>query len=278
MADIRSIQDTVALNNGVKMPTLGLGTWRSADGAEVEQAVRDALDIGYRHIDTASFYKNEEGIGRALRASKLPREQIFVTTKVWNDAQRAGPGAVEKAFEESRSKLGLDVIDLYLVHWPVQGCFVRTWETMQKLLAAKKVRAIGVSNFLPHHLDQIKGQLVPAVNQIEWHVRLQSPELVKRCQKDGIVVEAWSPLMQGKIGQVPELLALAKQLGKTPAQVALRWGLQKGLVMIPKSVKRHRLEENAGLYDFKLTAEQVATLDKLDQNARIGPNPDAITF
>jgi methylglyoxal/glyoxal reductase len=272
-----SLTDTVTLNNGIRMPWLGLGTWRSTAGDEAYRSVRDALELGYRHIDTASIYKNEESVGQAVRDSGVPREQVFLTTKVWNDAIRGK--TAQQALEDSLKRLGFDYVDLYLVHWPVQNC-VQAYRDLEQLQRAGKTRSIGVSNFLIHHLDDLKasGAGVPAVNQIEWHLWLQSKPLVERCHRDGIVIEAWAPLMQGKIGDVKELAPIATRHGRTPAQVALRWGLQRGLVMIPKSVKRHRLEENARLFDFTLSAEEVATLDGLDRDHRIGPHPDKMTF
>jgi diketogulonate reductase-like aldo/keto reductase len=266
------------LNDGRSIPWLGLGTWRSSAGDEAYRAVLDSIELGYRHIDTAAFYKNEESVGQAVRDSGVPRGEVFVTTKVWNDALRAG--SVAQAVDDSLRKLNLGYIDLMLVHWPVREKHLDAYQELQRQQKAGKLKSIGVSNFLVHHLDDLKKQLnvVPVVNQIEWHVWLQSKPLVERCQRDGIVVEAWSPLMQGKIGEVKELATLATKYGKTPAQVALRWGLQRGLVMIPKSVKRHRIEENAKLFDFALDEADVNLLNSLDRNHRIGPNPDTISF
>lgn len=273
-----SIESTIRLNNGIEMPLLGIGTWRSRDGDEAYRSVRDALEIGYRHIDTASIYGNEESVGRAIRDSKLAREDVFVTTKLWNDDSRSGK--ISQALEASLKRLGLDQVDLYLVHWPVKEKFVGAYLGLEKLLDARKTRAIGVSNFLVHHLDELAkhASVVPAVNQIEWHPWLQSNDLLTRCTRAGIVVEAWAPLMQGKINDVPELASIAAAHRKTPAQVALRWGLQKDVVMIPKSVKRHRIEENAGLFDFDLSDDQMRRIDALDRGHRFGSHPDTFTF
>ena len=274
------ITDTVTLGNGVKMPHLGLGTWRSAEGAEVEQSVRWALEIGYRHVDTAAVYGNERGVGRAIRDSRVPREQVFVTTKVWNDDQRAGPDAVLRAFDESLRRLGTDYVDLYLVHWPVKGKYVEAWRALEQIYSSGRVKAIGVSNFLVHHLaDVLKvASVKPMVNQVEFHPRLVQRQLLDFCRRERIVQEAWSPLMKGKAGEVPLLRELAGKYGKTPSQVVLRWDLQHGVVTIPKSVRRERLVENADLFDFELSADEMAKVDALDRGERIGADPDHFNF
>jgi len=274
------ITDTVTLGNGVKMPHLGLGTWRSAEGAEVEQSVRWALEIGYRHVDTAAVYGNERGVGRAIRDSRVPREQVFVTTKVWNDDQRAGRDAVLRAFDESLRRLGTDYVDLYLVHWPVKGKYVEAWRALEQIYSTGRVKAIGVSNFLVHHLaDVLKvASVKPMVNQVEFHPRLVQRQLLDFCRNEGIVQEAWSPLMKGKAGEVPLLRELAGKYGKTPSQVVLRWDLQHGVVTIPKSVRRERLVENADLFDFELSADEMAKVDALDRGERIGADPDHFNF
>jgi diketogulonate reductase-like aldo/keto reductase len=275
-----SITDTVSLANGVAMPRLGLGTWRSAEGAEVEQSVRWALEIGYRHVDTAAVYGNERGVGRAIRDSNVPRERVFVTTKVWNDDQRGGRDAVLRAFDESLRRLGMDYVDLYLVHWPVKGKYVEAWRALEQIYSSGRAKAIGVSNFLVHHLqDVLKAARVrPMVNQVEFHPRLVQRDLLDFCRKEAIVPEAWSPLMKGKAGEVPLLRELAEKYGKTPSQVVLRWDLQHGVVTIPKSVRRERLAENADLFDFELSADEMAKVDALDRGERIGADPDHFTF
>ena len=274
------ITDTVTLGNGVKMPHLGLGTWRSAEGAEVEQSVRWALEIGYRHVDTAAVYGNERGVGRAIRDSRVPREQVFVTTKVWNDDQRAGRDAVLRAFDESLRRLDTDYVDLYLVHWPVKGKYVEAWRALEQIYSTGRVKAIGVSNFLVHHLaDVLKvASVKPMVNQVEFHPRLVQRQLLDFCRRERIVQEAWSPLMKGKAGEVPLLRELAGKYGKTPSQVVLRWDLQHGVVTIPKSVRRERLVENADLFDFELSADEMAKVDALDRGERIGADPDHFNF
>ncbi len=273
-----SIADSVALNNGVSMPRLGLGTWQSAAGREAEQAVTWALELGYRHVDTAALYGNEADVGRALRASRIPREELFVTTKVWNDDLRRR--RVRQAFEASLDKLGLDSVDLYLVHWPVPGAFVEAWKVLEEMLAEGKARAIGVSNFLVPQLETLLSEalVVPAVNQVEWHPWLQQPELVDFCRGHGIVFEAWSPLMQGRMAEEPQLVRVAERLGRSPAQVAIRWGLQREVVMIPKSVRRERIAENAAVFDFELSAEDMAAISRCDRNQRLGADPNDFRF
>src|SRR5947209_6124919 len=196
-----SIADTVTLTNGVKMPTLGLGTWKSKEGSEVQQSIRWALEIGYRHIDTAAAYGNEQGVGEGIRSSGVPREQVFVTTKLWNDDQRKGHDACLKAFDASLSKLEMDYVDLYLVHWPVPGKYKEAWRAMEKIYASGRAKAIGVSNFMVHHLEDLlkDTKTVPMVNQVEFHPWLVQKPLMENCRKHRIVEEAWSPLMRGKI-------------------------------------------------------------------------------
>ena len=276
--------DTVTLNNGVKMPLLGLGTWQAAEGREVEQAVRWALELGYRHIDTASIYGNERGVGRAVRDSGVPRERVFVTTKVWNDDQRRGRDAVLKAFDASLRRLGFDYVDLYLVHWPVKGKYKEAWAALQEIYATGRARAVGVSNFLVHHLEDLLadsppgGAAVPAVNQVEFHPRLVQRDLLEFDRRRGIVHESWSPLMKGRVNDIPVLRGIAEAHRKTVAQVVLRWNLQHGVVTIPKSVRRERLIENADLFDFQLSTDEMARIDALDRGERVGADPDHVSF
>ena len=271
---------TTRLDNGVEMPWLGLGTWQSAEGDEVEASVRSALEIGYRHIDTAAVYRNETGVGRAIRDSGVPREDIFITTKVWNDAQREGPAAVRQAFEDSLSRLGLDALDLYLVHWPVKDHWMDTWRVLEELHEEGRCRAIGVSNFLVHHLESLLAdcRVRPMVNQVEFHPWCIQPELLAFCQEHRIQHEAWSPLMQGRFTEIDALAEIADRQERTAAQVLLRWCLQKGSVTIPKSVRPERIRENAALFDFSLSEGEMATIDALDGGRRIGPHPDEIDF
>jgi methylglyoxal/glyoxal reductase len=274
----KHLADTTVLANGVKMPWLGLGVWKAKEGSEVENAVKEAIRVGYRSIDTAAVYKNEEGVGKAIKESGVAREDLFITTKVWNSDQ--GYESTLQAFETSRKKLGLEYVDLYLVHWPVQGKYKETWKAMEKLYKEGRVRAIGVSNFKIHHLKDLLAdcEVKPMVNQVEFHPYLTQKDLLAFCKEQQIQLEAWSPLMQGEVVNVPEIKELAEKYGKTPAQIVLRWDLQHGVVTIPKSVKAHRIKENADLFDFELTAEDMAKLDGLNKDHRFGPDPDNIDF
>ncbi|MBN2909053.1 aldo/keto reductase [Polycladomyces sp. WAk] len=274
----KHIADTTVLANGVKFPWLGLGVWKAKEGSEVENAVKAAIQIGYRSVDTAAVYQNEEGVGRAIKECGVPREELFITTKVWNADQ--GYESTLKAFETSRKKLGLEYVDLYLVHWPVKGKYKETWKALEKLYKEGWVRAIGVSNFQVHHLKDVMEdcEVKPMVNQVEFHPYLTQKELLAFCKEQNIQLEAWSPLMQGEVVNVPEIQELAKKYGKTPAQIVLRWDLQHGVVTIPKSVKEHRIKENADIFDFELTAEDMAKLDALNKNHRFGPDPDNFDF
>jgi diketogulonate reductase-like aldo/keto reductase len=272
------LSSCVQLNNGVQMPWLGLGVFQSGPGRETEQAVRWALEIGYRHVDTAAFYDNEQDVGRALKDSGLARESVFITTKVWNSDQ--GYKSTQKAFDRSRRKLGLDAVDLYLIHWPVKGRLQETWRALEKLYSQGKVRAIGVSNFLVHHLEELSQafSVKPAVNQVEFHPFLVQKELLAYEAGQGIRPEAWAPLTRTQGFGNRVIAALAAKYGRTPAQIILRWDLQMGVVTIPKSVHRERIEENSRLFDFALATEDVEKLTALDTGSRIGPNPDTIDF
>jgi len=275
---INALSDTVKLNNGVDMPWLGLGVFQVDNGAEVESAVRDAVGIGYRSIDTAAAYGNETGVGRAIQVSGIPRDQLFITTKL--DNADHGYEATIKACRTSLDKLGLSYLDLYLIHWPVKGKFLESWRAMQKLYEEGLVRAIGVSNFNVHHLEALIADsgFIPAVNQVELHPRLSQPELRSFCATHDIRVEAWSPLMKGRVLDHEKLVALAAKYGKTPSQIVLRWDLQHGVVTIPKSVRASRIKENADLFDFQLSPEDMAEIDALNRNERIGPDPDNFNF
>ncbi|MEC0209489.1 aldo/keto reductase [Paenibacillus ehimensis] len=277
MTAIQRNSDTTVLNNGVRMPWLGLGVWKTKEGDEVVQAVQHALEAGYRSIDTAAVYGNETGVGQALQASSIPRDLLFVTTKVWNADQ--GYDSTLRAFEESRRKLQLEVIDLYLIHWPVKGKYKETWKALEKLYKDGLVRAIGVSNFKVHHLEDLlqDSEIVPAVNQVEFHPLLNQQELRTFCKEHKIQLEAWSPLMQGNL-DLPLLSELADKYGKTPAQIILRWDLQHGVVTIPKSIRESRIRENIDVFDFTLSDEDMARLDGLNQDRRFGPDPDHIDF
>jgi diketogulonate reductase-like aldo/keto reductase len=273
----KHLQDGTALSNGVVMPWFGLGVYKVQEGDEVERAVSTAIEAGYISIDTAAFYQNEEGVGRAVRASGVPRDKLFITTKVWNTDQ--GYESTLKAFEESRKKLQLDYVDLYLVHWPVPGKYKDTWRALEKLYEDGLVRAIGVSNFQIHHLEDLaaSANVRPMVNQVEYHPLLTQKPLLKYCRENGIQLEAWSPLMRGNL-DLPLLKELAQKYGKTPAQIVLRWDLQHEVVTIPKSVTPERIRENANVFDFELSAEDMERIDGLNQNRRFGADPDNFSF
>jgi methylglyoxal/glyoxal reductase len=273
-----NISSTTKLNNGVEMPWFGLGVFRAEEGKEVETAVKVALENGYRSIDTAAVYQNERGVGNAIRESAVPRREIFLTSKVWNSDQ--GYDSTFEAFEESLEKLQTDYLDLYLIHWPKGKLSVETWKAMEELYKKEKIRAIGVSNFLIHHLEDFLPEcnVVPAVNQVEFHPELMQSELLEYCQNKSIQLEAWSPIMKGKVLDIPVLQALAAKYQKTPVQIVLRWDIQKKVVTIPKSVKPERIISNADIFDFELSAEDMAKIDRLEKNKRIGFHPDHIPF
>lgn len=271
-------QPMIELNNGVRIPQVGFGTFR-VDDAETQRVVEQALEAGYRHIDTAAGYYNEAGVGAAVRASGLPRDEVFVTTKLRNGDQ--GFDSALAAFENSRQALGVDVIDLYLVHWPVpaKGLARESWRALEKLYADGAVRAIGVCNFLPHHLADllVDAEVVPAVNQFEVHPTFQQVAAQDASRAAGVAVEAYGPIGQGADLTDPAVVGLADALGVTPAQVVLRWHLQQGRIVIPKSVNPERIAANLDLFGFALDESQVATLDALDSGNRMYPDPDAFT-
>lgn len=275
--DITAKTPTIKLNNGIQLPQIGFGVYKIEDGIEVEQAVGTAFKAGYRSVDTATIYRNEEGVGRAIAYSGIPREELFITTKLWNDDQ--GYDETLQAFDKSLELLGLDYIDLYLVHWPVPGKnkIADTWRAMEKLYADGKTRAIGVCNFKPNHLEDLlsNAQVVPAINQIELHPKLTQLETRQYCQEKGIAVESWSPLMQGgELLQDNTITGIANTHGKEPAQVILRWHIQSGLIVIPKSVTPERIHSNINIFNFELSDDEMQRINNLNQNKRIGPDPD----
>ncbi|MEU2682273.1 aldo/keto reductase [Streptomyces sp. NPDC007107] len=268
---------TVTLNNGVTIPQLGFGVFQVPDD-ETTAAVASALEAGYRSIDTAAVYGNEAGVGRALAESGLARDELFVTTKLWNADQ--GYDATLAAFDTSLAKLGLDHVDLYLIHWPTpaRDLYTDTWRALEKLLADGRIRAAGVSNFQPAHLRRLaeESSLVPAVNQIELHPGLQQSELRAVHAEYGIATEAWSPLAQGALLNEEAIVAVAGRHGKTPAQAVLRWHLQLGNVVIPKSVTPARIRQNIDVFDFELSAADMDAIAGLDRGMRTGPDPDTL--
>ncbi|MBM5695879.1 aldo/keto reductase [Listeria seeligeri] len=273
-----NLKDTVKLANGVEMPRLGFGVWKVKDGDEAVNSVKWAIEAGYVSIDTAAAYKNEEGVGQAIKESGVKREDLFVTTKLWNAEQ--GYESTLAAFDESLRKLELDYVDLYLIHWPVKGKFKDTWRAFEKLYNDKRVRAIGVCNFHEHHLKELMedAEIAPMVNQIELHPELTQEPLRSYCAEHNIVVEAWSPLGNGKLLDNAEIKAIAEAHGKSVAQVILRWDLQIGVVTIPKSVHQERIIQNADIFDFELTEDEVAKISALNKDKRTGPDPDNFNF
>ncbi len=265
----------IILNDGVEMPQLGFGVWQVPDD-EAETAVTTALEAGYRSIDTAAIYENERGTGKAIAASGVAREELFVTTKLWNSDQ--GYDATLRAFDSSLEKLGLEYVDLYLIHWPLpsKGLAIDTYKAFEKIRADGRAKSIGVSNFLPEHLEKLISEtsVVPAVNQIELHPHLQQRASREFHAEQGIATEAWSPLGQGKgLLEVPAIVAIAQKHGRTPAQVVLRWHIQLGNVVIPKSVTPSRIKENIDVFGFELDPEDMAAISALNEDRRLGPDP-----
>ncbi|MGD0154245.1 MAG: aldo/keto reductase [Thermacetogeniaceae bacterium] len=273
----QAFTDGPTLNNGATMPWLGLGVYKVWEADEALRAVSTAIAAGYRSIDTAAMYQNEEAVGLAIRECGLPRRELFVTTKVWNTDQ--GYDSTLRAFEASRQRLGLNYIDLYLVHWPVRGKYRETWRALAHLYREGDARGIGVSNHqIPHLIAIIDDTgVTPAVNQIELHPLLTQKELLQFAREQGIQPEAWRPLMGGNL-DLPVLRQLAAKYGRTAAQIALRWNIQNGVVVIPKSVHEERIRENSQIFDFELEAADLAAIDGLNENRRFGPDPDQVNF
>ena len=258
------LSSSIKLNNGEKIPALGLGVYQSKPGSETQQAVKRAFEMGYRHVDTAAYYRNEEDVGKAIKESGIPREEIFVTTKLRNEDHLIA----EKAFNESLKKLGMDFVDLYLIHWPQTGTRVKAWKALEKIYSEGKAKSIGVSNFTIPHLEELLeiADVVPAVNQVEFSPYLYQKELLDYCKKKGIALEAYSPLTRGKKLNDPRLLEIASNYSKTPAQILIRWGLEQELIVIPKSVHKERIQENAEVFDFALSKKDKKLLDSMNQN------------
>lgn len=261
------------------MPWFGLGVFKVEEGSQVVESVKAAIKNGYRSIDTAAIYQNEEGVGKGIKESGVPREELFITSKVWNSDQ--GYEKTLAAFDESLRKLGLDYLDLYLIHWPGKdkSKYKETWRALEKLYKDGKIRAIGVSNFNVHHLESLleEAEIKPMVNQVEFHPRLTQLELRDYCKKQGIQLEAWSPLMQGKLLDNEVLAEIAGKYNKSVAQIILRWDLQSEVVTIPKSIKEHRIIENADIFDFELSKEDMEKINALNKDERVGPDPETMT-
>ncbi|MDQ0061747.1 diketogulonate reductase-like aldo/keto reductase [Paenibacillus harenae] len=281
---ITSLQATTTLRNGVRMPWFGLGVFKVEEGAELVEAIKAAIKHGYRSIDTAAIYENEAGVGQGIREalsggeSGLTRDELFITSKVWN--ADLGYEQTLAAFETSLGKLGLEYLDLYLIHWPVAGKYKEAWRALEALYKQGRVKAIGVSNFQIHHLKDLMetAEFKPMVNQVELHPLLTQQELHSFTKEQGIQLEAWSPLMQGQLFEHPVLRQIAARHGKSVAQAILRWNLQRGVVTIPKSTKEHRIIENANVFDFELTSDDMEQIEALNENRRVGPDPDNFDF
>lgn len=279
---IKNLQSTTTLHNGVKMPWLGLGVFKVEEGPELVDAVKTAIKEGYRSIDTAAIYKNEEGVGEGIReglkVAGISREDLFITSKVWN--ADFGYESTLEAYQTSLDKLGLDYLDLYLIHWPVKGKYIDTWKALETLYSEGRVKSIGVSNFQIHHLEDVMkdAKVIPMVNQVEYHPKLSQTELHSFCQQHNIQLEAWSPLMQGQLLENSILKEIAEVHGKSVAQIILRWDLQNGVVTIPKSTKEHRIIENSSIFNFELSTTEMEKIAVLNENKRIGPDPDTFDF
>ena len=279
---MKNIQSTKTLHNGVEMPSLGLGVFRVEDGQELIDAIKIAIKHGYRSIDTAAIYGNEVGVGQGIRKGMededISREELFITSKVWNSD--LGYEATIAAYEESLTKLGLEYLDLYLIHWPVEGKYKEAWKALETLYKEGRVKAIGVSNFHIHHLEELinDAEIIPMVDQVEYHPRLTQKELQKFCIEHNIQLEAWSPLMAGQLLDNSELRDIASKYGKSVAQIIVRWDLQNDVITIPKSTKEHRIVENANVYDFELLKDDMNRIDLMNENQRVGPDPDNFDF
>ena len=270
---------TIKLQNNIEIPIIGLGVFKSQDGAETEQAVSWALENGYTHIDTAKIYANEESVGNAIAKSSLPREKIFLTTKLWNEDIKKH--RTKDAFQESLKKLQTEYVDLYLIHWPVEGR-LEAWADLEELYNAGKIKAIGVSNFQKHHLEELfkQAKIIPLVNQIESHPYFNNQELIDFCHSKNIAVQAWSPLGGdgAPILKNETILSLAEKYNKTPVQIILRWNIQRNVIILPKSVNRDRIISNIQAFDFELTNEDIKAINSLNKNKRNGADPDNFNF
>ena len=268
------MKNSIFLNTDREMPLLGLGMYKATGAGEAESAIQSAVEAGYRLIDTASVYKNEEDVGRGIASCGIPRKDLFITTKIWNTAQRLGD--VKGAFERSLERLHLDYVDLYMIHWPVPGCYLSTWKELEEIQESGRALSIGVSNFEIRHLEELKkiSGIVPAVNQIECHPLFYNKELIDYCQANGIQVQAYAPLARGAYLDHDVLCVLGTKYARTPAQIGLRWAVQKGISVIPKSVHPSRIISNSQIFDFSIEEEDMAILDTLNQNFRSASIPE----
>ncbi|WP_179374914.1 aldo/keto reductase [Winogradskyella wichelsiae] len=274
------------LNNGIKIPSLGFGTWKTPDGETAIKSIKTAIEIGYKHIDAAAIYANEEGVGAGIKACGIERKDLFITSKLWN-AER-GYESTLKAFEKTLEDLQLDYLDLYLIHWPAaahqfenwQEINAETWRAMEKLYNEGKIKSLGVSNFMPHHLEPLMktAKTKPSVNQIEYHPGFTQPDCVKFCADNNIQVEGWSPLGRGEVLNNGILKSIAKKYNKSVAQVCIRWALQNGVIPLPKSVTPHRIEENFDVFNFQLTASDMTVINGLEKIGASGLDPDSVEF
>jgi diketogulonate reductase-like aldo/keto reductase len=276
MPQVLSIETKVRLNNQVEMPVFGLGTYQASRGPQIRKAVLNALDVGYRLLDTAAVYGNERDIGLALKESGIPREEIFITTKLWNSDH--GYESAISAFEASLERLGLSYIDLYLIHWPVQDKRKESWAALEELLRKGRCRAIGVSNYMEWHLKELLADstVIPAVNQVEFHPYLYQKELSEFCRSKGIQLEGYSPLTKGEKLNDPKLFSIASRYSKTPAQILIRWCLQRRTIVIPKSARKNRIIENADVFDFTISDEDMSILDSFDKGLRTSWDPSTV--
>ncbi|WP_077212496.1 aldo/keto reductase [Bacillus dakarensis] len=278
----KSLQSTTTLHNGVKMPWMGIGVFKVEEGPELVKTLKYAIKHGYRSIDTAAIYGNEASVGQAIqegvKEAGISREELFITSKVWNSD--LGYESTIAAYETSLNKLGLDYLDLYLIHWPVENKYKEAWRALESLYKEGKIKAIGVSNFQVHHLEELMkdAKVKPMVNQVEYHPRLTQKEVHTFCKNNGIQLEAWSPLMQGQLLNQSILIEMAKKHNKTVPQIILRWDLQNGVITIPKSTKEHRIMENSSVFDFNLSEADMERINSLNQNHRVGPDPDNFDF
>lgn len=275
---LKNLQSKKTLHNGIEIPYVGLGVFQMKDPRETVEAVKTAIDSGYLSVDTAAVYENEESVGEGVKESRARREDLFITSKVWNSDQ--GYDTTLKAFETSLKKLDMDYMDLYLIHWPVDGKYNDTWKALERLYSEGLVKSIGVSNFHQHHLEDLmkNSNEKPVINQIECHPRLNQEKLRAFCQEENIAVEAWSPIAQGRVLDEPTLKQIAEKHGKSSAQIILRWHLQNDVVIIPKSVHANRIKENADLFNFQLSTDEMNQINDLNQDERFGPDPDNFDF